>query len=277
MTIFVNSRPVDSFLFSGGECHVRLPSVSRRAVTVYAQLTNSDAIMELLLVADALKRQTPGVDIDLTIPYFPYARQDRVCNPGEAFSLKVMARLINSLGCKTVTIYDPHSDVTSALIDRCVVKSLVDLIKPTQLVDFIVTNQLTIVSPDAGAEKKVHAVAQFIYDLYPAIDIVHASKIRNTADGKIISTQVAGQIKYQDYLILDDICDGGKTFIELAKKLKKLGARNIYLYVSHGIFSKGFDELRKYFSHLFCYQTVNCTVPVDINFLTLLEETNHEY
>lgn len=277
MTIVVNNNPVDSFIFSGGECQVQLPCLKAESVDINARLTSSDAVMQLLLVVDALRRQIRGVEIDLTIPYFPYARQDRVCNPGEAFSLKVMATLINSLECRTVTIYDPHSDVTPALIDRCVVKTLGELIQPTRLIDFIVSNRLIIVSPDAGAEKKVHAAVRFIHNIYPGVDIVHGSKVRNTVNGKIISTQIAEQIKYQDYLILDDICDGGRTFIELAKKLKESGARNIYLYVTHGIFSKGFDELKKYFTHIFCYHTINCHSSIDTKFLTRLKENKNEY
>ena len=74
-------------------------------------MTSADDVMTLVMISDAL-RQMDVKEILLTMPYVPYARQDRVCNPGEAFSIKAFSRIINSLEFSSVVVYDPHSDVT---------------------------------------------------------------------------------------------------------------------------------------------------------------------
>ena len=120
MPILVNQKSVGFFKFSGGECHVKISDLEiTERTNILANLNNSDDVMSLLLIVDAVRRINPSTQVLLTIPYFPYARQDRVCNEGEALSVKVMADLINSLNCAGVTIYDPHSDVTPALLNNC--------------------------------------------------------------------------------------------------------------------------------------------------------------
>src|SRR5882672_10205300 len=115
MPIYIDDELIESFIFPGGECHVRYHG-DHDHCSVKAYLNDSNDIMKLLLLIDAIKRNNEDVKIFLTIPYFPYARQDRSCNYGEPLSVKVMANLINSLECYNVTIYDPHSDVTAALL-----------------------------------------------------------------------------------------------------------------------------------------------------------------
>ena len=93
---------------------------------------------------------------------------------------------------------------------------------------------------DAGAEKRVWNIAKEIN----AHDVILASKIRNVETGKIIHTSINGDVKGKTCIIIDDIIDGGATFIYLAQLLKKNGANKVYLIVSHGIFSKGLDVLK---------------------------------
>jgi ribose-phosphate pyrophosphokinase len=73
-------------------------------------------------------------------------------------------------------------------------------------------------------------------------------------------------------IILDDICDGGQTFVELAKHLKAQGAKAIYLYITHGIFSKGLSVLKQHFEHVYCYHTMLKAAEIDRDFLTILED-----
>ena len=268
MPIFVNDNHVESLIFNGGECHVCVYAPNVYYITeVYAELDNSDDIMTLLLTVDAVRRIYPTASIRLTIPYFPYARQDRVCNPGEALSIKVMADLINSLRCDSVTIFDPHSDVTPALINNCVVKSIVDIIAYSPVInEKIVHEELILVSPDAGAEKKVRQLAKLMQKR-----VICATKERDTKTGEIISTHVCQDVENENLIIIDDICDGGRTFLELAKYLKKFGANDIYLYVTHGIFSKGMEQFKKLFKHIYCYHVLNDLYTSD-EFLTVLKE-----
>ena len=147
----------------------------------------------------------------------------------------------------SIQYIDAHSDVMPALLGGRNIdnKRFVDnAIKELDLDDF------TIISPDAGANKKVLSLAQHINNkLYMHVnsgnidvDVVRADKVRDTTNGAILETIVfAESLVGKDCVIVDDICDGGRTFIELAKVLKEKGARNVILMVTHGIFSKGYD------------------------------------
>ena len=274
MTISVNQKIIATSNFPGGECHVQISSIKITEKTdIVAYLKSSHDIMALLLTVDAIRRTHQKTAINLSIPYFPYARQDRVCNPGEALGVAVMARLINGLHCESVTIFDPHSDVTPALIHNCQIITLADIVSKSVLVDEILNKNMTLISPDAGAEKKIQSVAKRIAESGKSVNVLCASKVRDTATGKIVSTQIHGELLGSDFIMVDDICDGGKTFIELAKLLKSLGAQNIYLYVTHGIFSKGLDIFRENFKHIYCAHTFLEAEKVDPTFLTILGVT----
>ena len=271
---------VDSFTFPGGECHVRLgdklevPLLLSDKVEITAYLYNSKDIMILLFCVDAIRRINSEIRIKLIIPYLPYARQDRVCTPGESLAVKVMADLINSLKCNEVHIYDPHSDVAGALINNCITIPLHQFLYVFNKTNFDLLKDCTLVSPDSGAEKKVLAAARSL-----GIDkIVYASKIRNFRTGQISGTTISHGDLYTggNYIILDDICDGGRTFIELSKQLIARGINkdNIYLYITHGIFSQGLDVLTDYFKHIYCYHTFLTVDKIDKEFLTVLEYNN---
>lgn len=220
------------FKFSGGEISVNIdiPPCSHKVV-LSAFLKNSDDIMALLLLTDAIKRQGNSY-ISLELYYCPYARQDRVCNYGESFSLKVFASLINAQEYVEVIMYDPHSDVAPALINNSVVVSVDEIIDE---VGFDLIRDIDfLVSPDAGANKKVFKVGQLL-----EIPAIRADKIRDLKTGQITDTEVyCGDLTGKKVLIIDDIIDGGRTFVELAKKLKEKGAE-VELFATYGIFSKG--------------------------------------
>jgi ribose-phosphate pyrophosphokinase len=275
MPILVNNQPIESFTFAGGECHV---AVSREQIkdqtTITALLENSDDIMKLLLTIDAVRR-IRNTAIDLRIPYVPYARQDRVCNPGEALSIRVMADIINGMGCRRVTIVDPHSDVTSALINNCHVITQAEVIKNSPLAEEILLDNWALVSPDAGAAKKIQTVAKAIAKNGAFPDVFCASKVRDTRTGAITSTAFHDDVKGRTVLIVDDICDGGRTFIELATLLNQMGTAKTMLYVTHGIFSKGLDLLRESIAHVYCHHTMLPKDQLDPLFLTVFEQHNN--
>lgn len=248
---------VTSFVFKGGEVQVKAapqPSMQQwgvydfKSLQIRADIRNSDDIMGLLMLTDAARREFGRLPITLEMPYVPYARQDRVCAPGEALSIKVFADLINSQGYDLVRIWDPHSDVTTALIDNCEVikayqfaRRAIDTLKAPR-------ENLILVSPDAGANKKVFEAAQYMR----VSTVVRADKTRNPMTGAITGTVVYSEhVGDKDFFILDDICDGGRTFVELAKVLKPLTRGKIYLFVTHGIFSAGFDTLKQHIDHIY--------------------------
>lgn len=231
--------------FPGGEINVKVRGFKTNPgrVTIIALIKSSDDLMTVLLLKDAIDRVEPGVSVHLNMKYMPYARQDRVCDRGEAFSLGVVAKIINNSGFDRVYVEDPHSDVTPALLNNCVVLPQHEIIKEyyttsgQKFKDYC-SNAL-LISPDAGANKKISLVAKAL----GKESFIRADKVRNTQTGEISHTQVYGRVQNQDCLIVDDICDGGATFIALAKALKFIDAKRVGLFVTHGIFSKGKQHL----------------------------------
>lgn len=240
-----------SLTFSGGEQHVTIPCLPDRLagdLVVTARLQSSDAILRLALATEVLARVHRG-NRRLFVPYFPYARQDRVTAADTAFSLKVVAKIINGLGFDEVIICDPHSDVTPALVENIRVVPQLALVRGhTALDTFLVDNQSVVIAPDAGAVKKAAKVAQH----YKA-PLVTASKLRDVETGEILRTELSSPVPdYSACVIVDDICDGGRTFIELARALRDAGAPKVCLYVTHGIFSQGMDVFSGLIDAVFC-------------------------
>ena len=237
-----------SFLFSGGEVHIKLQG-SAEEVMISARLNDSNDVMKLLLAADALRRNG-SKNISVLIPYLPYARQDRVMVGGEPLSIKVMCNLINSCGFDKVYIFDVHSEVSLALLDNC------ELITNSNLAKRVLDDHTDylLVSPDAGALKKIYKLAEA---LQYTSDIVLCNKVRDVSNGKIKQITVdQDDLKGKDCFIIDDICDGGATFIGVAKELKKRNAGKVSLIVSHGIMSHGETELAEWIDHIYTTDSI---------------------
>lgn len=239
-----------SFTFSGGEPHIKInPNFDNsEVVTVTHRINSFNDLGLLCLAVDALKKMDAKLG-ELFIPYFPAARQDRVMTPGEPLSVKVYADIINSFQFKKVMVFDAHSEVTPAVLNNCEVISNHKFI---QKVIQEIGNDILLISPDGGALKKIYKVSEYL----GGIEVVECSKSRDVKTGKLTGFKVyAEDLQGKNCLIVDDICDGGGTFIGLADELKKKNAGKLYLAVSHGIFSKGFEEL-KAFEKIFCTDSV---------------------
>jgi len=236
------SSEVEYFVFSGGEVQTKINQSSTYLLPDYiridAKLQNSDDVMALLQVNEILKRSHPNIEIYLDMHYAPYARQDRVCAIGESLSCKVFANLINSCNFSRVYVSDCHSDVLPALLNNCHNIPLSVILVRSHLSSVLHSKSGFIISPDAGANKKVFDVCK----LYTNQVFVRADKTRDAATGKITGTEVFhDDFEGKPCYILDDICDGGYTFVKLAEKLKEKNAGKITLFVTHGIFSKGLE------------------------------------
>jgi ribose-phosphate pyrophosphokinase len=235
---------------------------------VIAYLYNSDEVMKLLLTINAIRQQDKNVRIWLCIPYFPYARQDRVCREGEAFSLEVMADLINNLKCDKVTVYDPHSLVTKELVNNIEVVEAYNLFHQSVVSDLILKEKLGIIAPDKGCYERAEVIAK-IYNT----NVIYFKKHRCRHTGEVKGFTNPDDIPFKSYLMVDDICDGGGTFIMLARHLDELAIKDLYLYVTHGVFSNGLDCLRPYFKHVYCYHTFLTPEQIDPSFLTVIGNT----
>lgn len=239
------------FQFPGGEWHIKLSQsvdysqISKVIIT--HRVRTLDDLMKVAIAKDALKRELyPMTSIDLVMPYIPYARQDRICEPGESFTLKVFADLLNSLKFDSVHVVDPHSDVAPALINNCVISNNHNYIWH-MMKD--IDESCHLIIPDAGAGKKALKIAKE----YSFFSVVKCDKARNTVTGELSGFEVyTPSLHNKPCVIVDDICDGGGTFNGLAEVLKKHGAGLLYLFVTHGIFSKGFEDLRRHFDHVYC-------------------------
>jgi ribose-phosphate pyrophosphokinase len=229
-------RPIETkeVLFGGGERHVQILS-EFPAAEITLKYANDYELISLLMYVDALRRS--GCDcIMLNIPYFPGARQDRVCNKGEALSVKVYADLINSMGFEQVKIFDAHSDVTAALLNN--VQSIknhdfVSDVMATITEDCPIKNldKYVLISPDAGSNKKIYDVAKHMGGKY---QVVRCDKLRDVSNGKIIETLVyADDLTGKTAIIIDDVISYGGTFCSLAIKLREIGASDVILVVSH--------------------------------------------
>jgi ribose-phosphate pyrophosphokinase len=235
---------INFFKFSAGEVHIQInnkyPDAIKddiKYIEIIHRIKSSDDIMVLLMVTDALRRLC-NVPIKLVLPYLPYSRQDKISAYGESLSLKVFADIINAQQYIEVKTFDVHSDTSSALINNFVNVNQSQIIGK-QLTDINWITCDLLISPDFGASKKIYQLNRHL--TYP-IPIVQCNKERDEY-GKIIRIEIYGDVKDKVVLIIDDICDGGRTFIELAKVLKEKGAKWISLYVTHGIFSNGLDDI----------------------------------
>jgi ribose-phosphate pyrophosphokinase len=260
------SREVNSFVYSGGEVSVKikgkLHADKGEYISIHATLHSSADIVELLMVTDAVRRDLPLTPLILTMPYCPYARQDRVCAPGEALSIKVFCDLINSQNYSKVIVEDPHSDVLVALINNCRVRTQAEVFNP--MIEVLGRNRQILVSPDAGANKKIFELAK----TYCFTEVVRADKTRNVETGAITGTVVYSEhVGDKDFLIVDDICDGGYTFIKLAEALKTLTTGKVILYVTHGIFSKGLDVFKGLIDEVYCARPFNPEYPPYTNLM----------
>ena len=249
--------------FPSGEIQVKLTrdfedlddELLDNRIIITGSILSSDHFFELAQLVDAIRQYFITINIGLKMPYCAYSRQDRVCNAGESFSLKVFTNLINSLGFDQIQTWDNHSDVSSALLNNChnfpVDKLLTDVTAERHF-DFFI-------SPDAGANKKVQSCSK-----QSNVPMLRADKIRDTATGKILDTVLYAtpdELLGKRVLIIDDLCDGGRTFTELAKAIHLIQQHCIIeLYVTHGFFSKGIDPLiDSGINHIYTTDSV-CTI-----------------
>lgn len=183
---------------------------------------------------DQLKQLISFKTYHLTMPYLPYARQDKPIGNENSFALWTFARLINSMNFDSVEVLDVHSAMAEDLIINF------RNIPPTNFITKAIkeSNPDTFGFPDKGASER--------YKIFQKErDLVYGEKIRNQLTGYISSYEIKNQVgNLGKVLIIDDICDGGMTFKLFTEELLKQGATEVNLYVTHGIFSKGLRTLK---------------------------------
>ena len=218
-----------------------LPAFAQLMRIRVAAMRDMNDFMLLAQLVDAVRHVTDVAVSHLQLAWLPWARQDRHMVAGDSFALKVFANQLNTLNFDKIFILDPHSDAAAAAINNCVaIPQETCLLQSETLRRAIAQGELMLVAPDAGALKKIHNVAKATGAKNYAI----LTKERDVASGNLTGfALVAGEVAGKDLLIVDDLCDAGGTFIGSAQVLREAGARSVSLYVTHGIFSKGVDNL----------------------------------
>lgn len=235
--------------FKDGQINVTLSQDLKEVINVSIRGNSYEDLFVAAKYKNALdfayKKSTQSV---LNIMCLIGQRSDRRFDFFQSFDLQVVTDFINSMNYDIVQVFHPHSDVVTGMIKNSIALPPTQYIKKA-LEDFEECG--TIVSPDAGAYKNVKVWAEEL-----GVDVVAANKIRVDGEPKI---EFSANVEGKNLLIVDDLADGGRTFVALAKELKEKGASEVRLYVSHGMFHYGFDELKDHISRVYCtnsYRTI---------------------
>lgn len=219
--------------FSDGEIMVRINENVRGSDVFVIQSTSvpvNDHLVELLLMIDALKRASAG-RITAVIPYYGYARQDRKVQPRVPISAKMVADLINAVGTNRVLTVDLHAGQIQGFFNIPVDNLYAAPVLLDYMHEKFDTNNLVIVSPDAGGVERARAFAKRLNSTIAIVD-----KRREKANECEIMN-VIGDVKDRDTLLLDDMVDTAGTMAQAASALMLKGARRVSAACTHAVLS----------------------------------------
>lgn len=233
--LYLNTDTVNVTLFPDNTSQVwKLDPnhLNQERATIRWEFSHEGEVMQLAQLKHLLDFY--GVEcVYLQVDYLPYGRQDKWIDNQATFALWSFASIINSLHFTEIFIQDPHS------------KTALDAIKGSQAIyphgplrrALRATDSDMIVYPDHGA------VSKYVDVYRTPLPYIYGEKVRDQATGHITSYELVGDCQGNKVMIVDDICDGGKTFEILAKDLYAAGALEINLFVTHGLFTKGLHPL----------------------------------
>ena len=241
---YLKNKLVNSSIrkFSDGEIYIEINENIRGNSIFIIQSVSSpanDNLMELLLCIDALKRSS-AKNITAVIPYFGYARQDRKVVPRTSISAKLVSNLITNSGADRVVTLDLHSGQIQGFFDIPVDNLFATPIFARHIKRKIKTKNMICVAPDVGGTARARALGKMLNVGLAIVDK------RRPAPGKSVVMNVIGNVKNKTCIIVDDIIDSGGTIVNAAKILKQRGARDVHVYVSHGVLSgDAVEKIRK--------------------------------
>lgn len=231
-----------------GERHTRARNLDtlRGISTIEAQAHRFDDLCEIVTADRILRRN--DINIEWYLPYFPFARHDRRIDESDGFEIELALELVRELD---LVIADPHSEV-SGMLPHFSQASTVEIMRG----EGACSSDPIVVIPDAGAAKKAT-------EWVGGADAVQALKRRDPRTGKLSRFEViAESLGGRPCVIVDDICDGGGTFLGLAERLRTThDAGPLTLIVTHGMFTKGLDELTQAFDRIYTFAPTD-TVPL---------------
>lgn len=233
--IFVNDHPADLTFFADNSPHIRQSVEFNDGVSIVWCYENIGELFAIVCITRHL--QEKGMHhIHLYMPYCPNARMDRTKKDSDVFTLKYMAEIINNLHFDSAHIFDPHSDVSTALLNN------VRVSQPTQFIEKAIEDiRRDMLPPDSKDEPILfyypdRGAMERYKELFPNMPYLYGDKQRDWDTSKIVEMDVRGdhsKLQGANVLIIDDICSSGNTLYLAAKDLKALGAKRIFVYVSH--------------------------------------------
>lgn len=241
---FINGTGYKVINFPDGEVHLQLDTVTRKeSVTVKCRITNATELFLLMQLSDILKRQCIEVSI-LEIYYLMGMRCDRLFDIDRPFTLSIVANVVNSLKAETVYIYEPHSVRCLKLIHHSFSSDLTWYIKSRLLEQ---NKGLLLVAPDKGSVNRYR-------DKYFT---VVCDKVRNESTGELQGFRATPKedVAGRDLLVIDDLCDGGGTFVGLAPKLRELNPNTMSLLVTHAIQKQGVEKVTAVYDKVYITDT----------------------
>lgn len=248
------SLPYKSWKFPAGEIGIKLPIFKEYdKINIVATMPSSDELFMMFNMLDALYRQgIPRENIDLYIPYMPYGRQDRACHEGESFALCVFGQMLKAFPhYNNIYVKDMHSEVTHHVLATY---GMQFNHMPQSACAMYLPKFDALIAPDKGAADKVKTHYQV-----SALGVPCYTLLKERKDGKVAYVDFAYDTIKGNVCVVDDICDGGATFLALAEMLVRTqpNMKVLNLYVTHGIFSKGTDELDKFYDTIYVHNNMN--------------------
>tara|TARA_B100001093_G_scaffold502832_1_gene556335 strand:- start:3559 stop:4491 length:933 start_codon:yes stop_codon:yes gene_type:complete len=219
--------------FADGEIYIEInENIRGNSVFVIQSTSNpaNDNLMELLLVIDALRRSS-AKNVTAVIPYFGYARQDRKVAPRTSISAKVVANLLTNAGASRVVTVDLHAGQIQGFFDMPVDNLFTTPLFAKYIKKKFTKKKLICVSPDVGGVQRTRGLATRLKAELAIIDK------RRPAPGKSLVMNIIGNVKGKTCIIVDDIIDSGGTIVNAVDALKKAGAEEVYVFITHAVLS----------------------------------------
>ncbi len=232
---YLKTKLVNSSIrkFADGEIYIEInENIRGNSIFIVQSISSpaNDNLMELLLCIDALKRSS-AKNITAVIPYFGYARQDRKVIPRTSISAKLVSNLITKAGADRVVTVDLHAGQIQGFFDIPVDNLFSTPIFARHVRKRIKSKRIICVAPDVGGTERARALGKLLNVGLAIVDK------RRPKPGQSEVMNVIGDVKNQTCVIVDDIIDSGGTIVNAAKALKQRGAKEVYVYITHGVLS----------------------------------------
>ncbi len=270
VTVWSNNKEVkvNRLQFSDGAITFKLEDLPRDARYISVNVHPSTPVYlvreEITLICECIygyvedKYFGKNVPLILNLPYLPYGRADRKFEKGNPIPLRGFLWTLEDIGgFDEINICDIHN--SSVLVDFNLPikeKTQLECYKSSLPADFNTIYDY-VLAPDKGSVTKAASIGEYL-----GLDVYSCGKLRDVSTGQIIKSTLPEEVDFKDKIVLipDDLCDGGYTFIKLAEQLKDAGAKQVDLYVTHLIASKGLDCFNGLIDNIYCYHTVSSYV-----------------